>query len=360
MSISSFIKKVRPHVSHNVWKLVPFTVDVEGPDGGSMRLLPTIWKGRIHLFGAEHKHWLRVDFSTPNRLRFTPVSAVKLTPGRAITPANEKAAAVHIVLCHLAPRQTERLLNHANQLGQGYTIVLAYGGRKDDFEKIDWPHKIFLDDPTLRGPWWLTSYYQIVTCARHYMKSQSISADWIFLGDYDLLPLRPRYLDAMFKVMAENGAGLAAKEFRDVSLSNCPYLLRHLQDGSIGPEFNGPNKAPVYHALGCAFAFHRECFDKLFLSPHGLSKSYFELGMATEASAQGFRLLSLDAHGDFMTQVRYRPVFSAEEAIAASGRMSLIHPVKEIDAFLDAWSAHGVPAVSRMPSATANSAAPAH
>jgi hypothetical protein len=132
---------------------------------------------------------------------------------------------------------------------------------------------------------------------------------------------------------------LAGKEIRDISLSNCFFLLNHLKDGRIGPHLNGPGKPVIYHCLGCGLMLHRECFDSLFHSPDGLSGTFFEVGVFTEASLNGFRLISLDAHGDAFKGVRFRPVYTPEEALAATDAgAALLHPIKQTDRFLEMWN----------------------
>jgi hypothetical protein len=339
MDFRALIRKLRPHISKYIWKLIPFTVDLEDAEKGKLRFFPLILRNKIHLFGAEHTHWIRIDFSSPKTLRFASVPSVKLTEGRPTVPPPENPAVVHIILCHLPPRDTERILRHAHELGNGYTILLAYGGPKELFASIDWPHKVFLNDPSYRGPLRTMSYYELISSTRDYIETNGLAADWIFTSDYDLLPTQPLYLDPIFQLMAENRAGMASKAFFDVSLSNCPYLLRHLQDGRIGPEFNGPGKLSVYQCLGCGLAYHRECFDQVFRKPGGLSGAFFEVALPTEASALGFRLLSLDAFGSSFKHVRFRPVYAVEDAIQAADESRMIHPIKKIDAFLDQWEA---------------------
>ncbi len=120
----------------NWWVIIILTklfgrrVKIEGGEGKTLRILPIIWGGKVHLLGAEHD-FVQIDFSSPYTLRIKTSPTVPVENGRPIVlQPSRNDAAVHIILCHLPPEKTETILRNLQILGPNYEIILAYGGRK--------------------------------------------------------------------------------------------------------------------------------------------------------------------------------------------------------------------------------------
>jgi hypothetical protein len=311
-------------------------VEIENSGGEKIRILPVVWNRKVHLFGAEHDY-LQADFSFQYTLRLRKAPTMALTPGREVgtAPSSEGGERVHVILCHLPARATEKILQHAQTLGPSYLIALAYGGPRHEFDEIRWPHKVYIEDDSLRGPSYAIAYQNLTAQMQAYLTQLGVKPAWVLVADYDMLPLKPDYLSGVIALMEKHGAGLGGKEVREVSLSNSLFLTQAMARGCIDDSLNGAGRQPIYHCLGCGLLFRGECFDGLFDGEPGLGAINFELGALTAASKKGYRLLSFDAFGDEFKWVRYRPVFSAGDAReAADAGAPFIHPIKEVDQFL--------------------------
>ena len=320
-------------------KLFGREVELENSGGRKLRILPVIWNKKVHLLGAQYD-FIQADFTSHYTLRLHSAPDITVSSGNASMVLREtgQGKVVHIVLCHLPPDQTLKLLKHAQQLAPGYVVMLAYGGPRENFSQVEWPHKIFLDDPTLRGTSSRISYLQLSTLFRDYFKKNGILADWVFVADFDLIPLKQNYLDGSIQLMVKHRAGLGGRQFRDVSLSNNPFVVDCSENGFIDETFNAAGRYPLYHCLGCALLFRGDFFNSLYDGEERLGLAYYELAAPSVANKKGYRVLSFQKCGDEFTSVRFRPVYSVAEALeAASAGASFIHPVKEVDSFFAAW-----------------------
>jgi hypothetical protein len=246
----------------------------------------------------------------------------------------------------LPPQKPDPILNYPQQLGRACEIVLAYGGTAKNFEDILFPRKVFIPDDKLRGVGYRQSYFGLMSNVRDYLNDAAIDAEWIFISDYDLIPLKGDYFDCLISIMKQHGAGFWGKLIRDVSLSNSLFLTNTIQDGVLEkmPAFNRPERKPIYHCLGACLFFHRSCFDAVLELADDLNDMYFELAISTAANLKGFRVVSFNAHSDCLQDVRYRPIYTCSDAIqlAANGA-DFVHPIKEISEFLATWSSIGKP-----------------
>lgn len=304
----------------------------QGTEFKTLRIFPIVWRGRLRLLGSEHEY-LQLDYTSPYTARMTRAPDVTVSDGSPVA-AGRAASVIHIVVCHLAPRETGRILEYIQSQGD-YTVVLAYGGPRENFASISWEHKVFIDDPLMRGLSYLYSYARLIPETRAYLRQQGLAADWVFITDYDLIPLKRNYLDRSIAVMANHRAGFGGKLVRDLSRSNSFFLANALQEGRVDETLNGPGRSPVYHCLGAVLFFHRDCFEAIFRDDRPFDAANLELAVPTAARQCGFRLLSFDKFSDDFKYVHYRPIYSAAEArgLLEAGA-AFVHPLKDFEAFL--------------------------
>jgi len=317
-------------------RLFGSSVQIEGGESKSLRLLPIIWRKKLYLLGSEHET-LQIDYTSPYTLRVKVAPIWALSAGAAIRPG-ARTSRVHVVLSHLPPEKTDIILNHlATLAGNSYELILAYGGTAKNFDAIRYARKIFIADNKLRGVGYQQSYFRLMDAVAAYLIKEGVDPEWVFISDYDLLPLRNDYLADLITVMEKYGAGFGAKLIQDVSLSNKFFLTNAINDGTIDrmPMLNGSGKQPVSHCLGCAMLFHRDCFDAVRQMESVLEDIYFEIALPTAAGLKGFRLLSIDKHTNAFQHVRYRPIYSYADALHLTREgAAFIHPIKDIAEFI--------------------------
>jgi hypothetical protein len=317
-------------------KLFGRRVEIAESGGKTLRIFPLLWGGKVHLLGSEHD-FLQIDYTSQYTLRLKTAPTADPGLGTPITlQPSRQDSCVHIILCHLSPKETDAILQNAASLGENYKVLLAYGGPEANFAKINFSNKVFIPDPSLRGQSNRIAYYDLITRARDWMKSNNLDPEWIFISDYDLIPLKKNYLNELVALMKTHGAGFGGKVVRDISLSNNSFLIDSMRDGTLDrmPLINGSGRKPVYHCLGAALFFHRSCFDTVLDFRDELNAMFFEVTLPTVAGIKGFRLLSFDDHSKVFEKVHYRPVFSCNEALEVANQgYALIHPLKDFAKF---------------------------
>ena len=91
-------------------RLFGSSVQIEGGERKSLRLLPIVWRKKLYLLGSEHEA-LQIDYTSPYTLRVKVAPFWTLSEGVAIRPG-ARTSRVHVVLSHLPPEKTDIILNH--------------------------------------------------------------------------------------------------------------------------------------------------------------------------------------------------------------------------------------------------------
>jgi len=193
-------------------KLFGRKVNIEGSEGLSLRLFPVVWRQKLYLLGSEHE-FLQIDYTSPYTLRLTKAPVVSVGAGEPVRQekAPSSILSVHVVLSHLPPQKTDPILNYLQQLGSACEMVLAYGGTIKNFEGILFPRKVFISNEKLRGVGYRQSYFGLMNNVHVYLKDAAIDVEWIFISDYDLIPLKKDYLNRLISIMKQHGAGFWGK-----------------------------------------------------------------------------------------------------------------------------------------------------
>jgi hypothetical protein len=290
-----------------------------------IRLLPWIHRGRLLLMGAEHD-FLQIRFSNQYALAIRSAPVVPCPEPRHHDKAK---TACHVILCHQAPEVVEAIYNWHRSLSSKYRIVIAYGGSREEFEKIRFDDKVFIEDASLRGPSSRMSHCELLEKAMTFAERPEQTR--FFLSEGDLVPLRKDYLDTAIAAMTHHDAGFLAKSIRNITASNNVFLTNAATDGIVEhmvPEQH--NGSPQYlHCLGCFFAVDGAILGRMIEQCRELKGLYFEVMFPTAAARAGGRLLSMDSVSDYLSEVRYRPFHEIDNALRlAHSGVWMIHPLR--------------------------------
>ena len=206
-----------------------FGREVDLGNGVKQRVFPIVWRGNVHLCGIQH-HTVEALFTSEYTLRLRTIAMLPVTAGEVVPPAGT-GSVVHLVLGHLAPGPMDRILDYMQELAGSVQVVLAYGGQRENFDQIRFPRKVFIADPRLRGPTQRITFFNLMTDARDYLAQVGLDPEWIFIGDYDLLPTGANYLKGLLDLAREHGAGFVGKEFTDVAGTNKLWLTQAVNAG---------------------------------------------------------------------------------------------------------------------------------
>jgi hypothetical protein len=334
--MKSLIRRAKKLIFSCALALFGRDVTIEGrPE--KLRLLPLVWKGRLHLLGLDgYAHFTSIEFVTPHMVRLVDATLCQAGPSHPVEPSATKCKIAHVMLCHLPAPQTQGLLEHHRQMSDDYDQILAYGGPREEFDKIGWDRKIFLKDSIMRGPTEKFTYDELLPAlVAHYSGGQP--PDWVFIGDYDAIPLRYDYLHASVLKAKEHKKSFAAKQVRDITASNCGYITGPTLEYQMGWLAKNPanRNIRIYHCLGAALLFTWDCLLGKVANQHRFPELLFEVGLPTYAVLGGHSIMAMETCSEEWRAIRYRPVYPVSdlERLQAEG-VPIVHPVKDIKAFL--------------------------
>ena len=297
------------------------------------RTFPFIFRGKLYLFGL-HGDFVRPVFESQNQLAFeclTCVSGVPGKPGRVVPAARR----IHqIVLGHQPPDHIGRTLAYMRKLAPELPISLVYGGTREDFEKVEWPGKVFCDDPHLRGsPLDYNHRGLFDTMAR--FAGDFADDDWILFTESDCIPLRRNYHETIVALAEESGADFAACRMANMTGTNGDLYQREISKGNgkwleaIVARSCREETKRVYHCLGCLMLFRARFLRQWLEAPQPDVSVYFEIYVPTLAYHLGHELFDLNRAAGLFDFCRYQPEIREEdvETITKGGAL-FIHPVK--------------------------------
>ncbi len=241
---------------------------------------------------------------------------------------------VTAILTHLPAGGVHQRLELLQTVAPDARLVICYGGDQIEFERIEFEHKLFIDDPTLRGPEQhlqsLTTLFEAVWAA--YFDADE-SVDSLYVIEYDHLILDPHFEDRLRQLAARTQADLMGKNCVECTATNDahyvrfrrdPRLLAHLRALSVRDETDR-----LFRCLGDGMWISRRAlWSYVRIARH--PPCYCEVYVPTLLHHLGFRVVDVDAHSDLYRDVRWIPPFSVEETeVRFADGAVFMHPVKD-------------------------------
>jgi hypothetical protein len=207
-------------------------------------------------------------------------------------------------------------------------VVVCHGGRREDFDAVDHADKLFVDDPSLRGPIERQSYDQVLTRAWREVVSGS-DADLIYLVEYDHIVLRPDYETALRQAIDHSGADFLGKNCSRRDDTNWTHALRARED----PRMRRFDE--LWGCLGTGMLFRRAALEAFAGFDH--TPGYLELYVPTVLNHLGFETDDVDRFSDLYAHVNAPPEkdLAALKAARSEGHF-FVHPFKRVD-LLASW-----------------------
>jgi hypothetical protein len=240
---------------------------------------------------------------------------------------------LNVVLSHQAPEDVDRLAAYWESLIENDHVLVAYGGPRESFDKIQFQRKLFIDDPSLRtldhqreGQ----SYTAVFQEVSRWLNANSHPADVVTLFEFDHIPLVSDLNLRQIERMRKEHADVVAYHLARVDgTSHAHYLYyaanaefaRFLRNVSVRKEHD-----VVFSMFGTGSCWKREAFDAVagFNEPFPI---YFELYLPTLAHHLGFRLRDYASQDAFVSNLGDR---SAEIQTARDRGAWSLHPVKDL------------------------------
>jgi hypothetical protein len=288
------------------WLVVLFGSDLTDERTGQKvaRALIVCWRGRIHLLGLEGKDQVIPIFPAQEKMTFwdrqigftthSPPDFPNEAAARAEKPP--ESAICFLLLAHQSSAQVEKLVAR----WRGYCrppseLLLAYGGPREEFDRIAHEPKIFLDDPRLR-----TRHHQREkqSYTRVFQKAAAWLADhpgcgYVYFAEYDHWPLVPDLGARLIERLRQENADLLGHQLYRRDRTSCVHYLHHLADPGFLPWLQSLSRRrdpeAVFNMLGTGSFWTREAFLAV-AGQKEIVPVYLETFLPTVAHHLGFRI----------------------------------------------------------------------
>jgi hypothetical protein len=213
------------------------------------------------------------------------------------------------------------------------TLLLAFGGTRENFARVDFEPRVFIDDPKLRTRdhqreyQSMTAFYRTVT---QWLNSSGRAFEFIYFTEYDHLPLIPDLNERQIERLESEEADVLAFNLLRIDGTCHPHYLYHLANPRLRDWLTQisvrEEKEVVFAMLGTGSFWRREAFEAIGNSVEPFP-FYNELYVPTLAHHLGFRLRDWGEQNHFVRNLG--DYADRMEEWRAQGAWT-IHPVKRL------------------------------
>jgi hypothetical protein len=235
----------------------------------------------------------------------------------------------NIIITHQSAEQIARMLAWWQTSASADSLWLAYGGTLEEFAKIEWPQKFYLESNRIRtqdSQRQRQSYQEIFQQAVRLGFLEGTR--YVHLAEFDQIPLQPALNMLQIRVLKRLRADVLCYRLARIDGTNHAHWLSHAHDPAFGRFLRSISRRPdpnvVLSCMGFGSFWTVEAF-RAVAAIHEPFPIYLELWMPTIAHHLGFRVRRIDEPAKYNAiDGDSSPLI--DEATAAG--MWNIHPVK--------------------------------
>jgi hypothetical protein len=239
---------------------------------------------------------------------------------------------LNLLITHQAPEKVSRMLAWWEAVTDASNLLVAHGGSREDFDRIDFPRKIFVDDPRLRArdlQREMQSYGAILRAAAEFLSARDFTH--VYLAEYDHLPLVADLHARLLARLAAEDADVLGHGALRVDGTNQPHYLFHRANPDFAPYWQRvtcrKDASVVLSMLGSGSFWRREAFEAVAFADDPVPM-YLEIRLPTLAHHLGYRVRDFGPEqnafvknlGDFVSEI---------DCARTAGAWTL-HPVKTL------------------------------
>jgi hypothetical protein len=243
----------------------------------------------------------------------------------------KKPAICYLLLAHLSPAETERLVERWRTYCEPPSqLLLCYGGTKENFAHIASTPKIFIDDPhlrTRRHHQEKQSYSQIFRQAARWLRDNP-GPEYFYFAEFDHWPVVKDLGNRLVERLEREKADVLGHQLARRDRTSCVHYLYHLHDERFLPWLRQVSRRAdpeaVFNMFGSGSFWTREAFLAVAETTEPFP-IYLEVYLPTLAHHLGFRIRDFQEQNRFISDRGDR---HDELALAAEMGAWTIHPVK--------------------------------
>jgi len=240
---------------------------------------------------------------------------------------------LNLILSHQSSRAVSRMLAYWSEYVPAGSILLAYGGPREEFDAIAHRQKCYVDDSRLRTSDHqreFQSYSGLFQQAAAFLATEGTAFRFVHFAEYDHLPLVADLNARQVQLLRAEDADVLAFHLHRVDGTNHPHFLYHAAEDRFHALWAGISRRSdpkvVLSIFGSGSFWTREAFLAVSSRTEPF-RMYLEIYLPTLAHHLGFRVRG------FGVQDRFIDVLGDEtdkiEAARAGGAWTL-HPAKRL------------------------------
>jgi len=236
---------------------------------------------------------------------------------------------LNLLLAHRAGEELRLLTDRWSRVCDPRHLWVAFGGGREEFEAIDWPRKVFIEDPELRkhdNQREKQSYHGIFKAMSGVVEAEC--PDYIYLAEYDHLPLVDDLNARQVEEIRREAADVMGHWLDRIDGSGHYFQLYH----ESAPEFSSywesisrrEDKRVVLTMFGSGSMWSRQAFLAVASAEKPIP-CYLEIHLPTLAHHLGFRVRQWDEKNHLISN---KPSRDFTIAKAKEQGAWTVHPVK--------------------------------
>ncbi|MBE2204429.1 MAG: hypothetical protein IAE94_08840 [Chthoniobacterales bacterium] len=222
---------------------------------------------------------------------------------------------VHSVLSHHPAHVVDAMMRFLGTLGPQTVFCLGYGGPREEFDRIAFPEKFFLGDPSLRGRIEEQNFSCWIQATGAWYRRRGIEPDLVHFTENDHIPLRADYWEELRRTIEASGRDFLGKWCMDRTNTNEQSYLHYRDDarllGHLAALSVRSDPRTIWGALADGMLMRRTAVEAL--TNRDLSLPCFtEILIPSTLHHLGFTLGDFDAWSGIFRGVRHRPAFALD------------------------------------------------
>ena len=238
---------------------------------------------------------------------------------------------MNLVLTHEAGARFDMLIERWNSVTTLENLWVAFGGSRDQFDLLDYPRKVYIDDSRLRrrdNQREKQCYAGIFRAMTGIVENER--PDYIYLCEYDHLPLVADLNQRQVEELKAEGADVMGHWLYRINGTGHYHELYHEADPDFFPFWKSlsmrEDPRVILSMFGSGSLWTREAFLAIARQAQSI-ECYLEIYLPTLAHHLGFRVRRWREDRHLISNL---PSQSVTEAEARKRGCWTVHPVKEL------------------------------
>jgi hypothetical protein len=236
---------------------------------------------------------------------------------------------MNLLVTHLGGEELCRLTDQWSRICDPRDLWVAFGGERKEFEALEWPRKVFIEDPELRrkdNQREKQSYLGIFKAMKESVERENPA--FIYLCEYDHIPLVDDLNVRQVAEMRREGADVMGHWLDRMDGSGHYFLLYHDHDPEFAPFWRSlslrEDKGVVLNMFGSGSLWSRQAFLSVAATEKPVP-CYLEVHLPTLAHHLGFRVRQWEDCNHLVSNL---PLSKASLEAARARGCWTVHPVK--------------------------------